>query len=260
MPAQRFEMGRRGCVTQSTRVLVADKLGFGAVSHLRDRLRQVGSHPEAGSAATQVLPLFQSLSARLVLPGAMSMAADHNINFPHGGVLRQSFCNQHVVSFHSGTVNNAHGIFPDEINISGGINGTTAVMLAGNSSMLNNISPLVLTTNSPGNILLEPQQGRKHRTSFAVDWSCEELEVLKRGLATYAGEPNIMKYIKIASKLPDKTVRDIAMRCRWMTKKENGKRRKPEDYYAGKKTNDRKVISTQKLKLVDDSTININTI
>lgn len=33
----------------------------------------------------------------------------------------------------------------------------------------------------------------------------------------YANEPNIMKYIKIAASLPDKTVRDVAMRCRWMT-------------------------------------------
>ncbi|CAL9124694.1 unnamed protein product [Musa textilis] len=170
----------------------------------------------------------------------MSMAADHNINFPLGGVFPQSFCNQHVVSFRSGTVNNTHGVFPGGMNISGGINGTTAMILAGNSGTLNNISPFVSTAKSPRIIPLDQQHGRKHRTSFAVDWSCEELEVLKRGRATYAGEPNIMKYIKIASKLPDKTVRDVAMRCRWMTKKENGKRRKPEDYYAGKKTKDRK--------------------
>lgn len=137
------------------------------------------------AADRKVLPLFQALSVGLVLPGAMSMAADHNINFPLGGVFPQSFCNQHVVSFHSGTVNNTHGIFPGGMNISGGINGTTAMILAGNSGTLNNISPLVSTTNSPGNIPLEPQHGRKHRTSFAVDWSCEELEVMKRGLATY---------------------------------------------------------------------------
>jgi hypothetical protein len=32
----------------------------------------------------------------------------------------------------------------------------------------------------------------------------------------YANEPGIMKYIKIAAMLPDKTVRDVAMRCQWM--------------------------------------------
>lgn len=36
-------------------------------------------------------------------------------------------------------------------------------------------------------------------------------------LHSYADEPNIMKYIRIASTLQDKTVRDVAMRCRWMT-------------------------------------------
>lgn len=33
----------------------------------------------------------------------------------------------------------------------------------------------------------------------------------------YAEEPSIMRYIKIAALLPDKTVRDVALRCRWLT-------------------------------------------
>lgn len=33
----------------------------------------------------------------------------------------------------------------------------------------------------------------------------------------FANEPSIMKYIKIAASLRDKTVRDVALRCRWMT-------------------------------------------
>lgn len=32
----------------------------------------------------------------------------------------------------------------------------------------------------------------------------------------YADETSIMKYIKIAAILQDKTVRDVALRCRWM--------------------------------------------
>jgi hypothetical protein len=28
---------------------------------------------------------------------------------------------------------------------------------------------------------------------------------------------NLLKYIKIAAQLQDKTVRDVALRCRWMT-------------------------------------------
>lgn len=33
----------------------------------------------------------------------------------------------------------------------------------------------------------------------------------------YANEPNMMKYIKISSSLRVKTVRDVALRCRWMS-------------------------------------------
>lgn len=32
----------------------------------------------------------------------------------------------------------------------------------------------------------------------------------------FANEPRILKYIKIAATLRDKTVRDVAMRCRWI--------------------------------------------
>jgi hypothetical protein len=31
----------------------------------------------------------------------------------------------------------------------------------------------------------------------------------------YVNEQGIMKYIKIAASLPNKTVRDVAMRCQW---------------------------------------------
>lgn len=30
-------------------------------------------------------------------------------------------------------------------------------------------------------------------------------------------DPKVSKYVKIAAALPDKTVRDVALRCRWMT-------------------------------------------
>lgn len=33
----------------------------------------------------------------------------------------------------------------------------------------------------------------------------------------FADEPSILRYIKIAATLRDKTVRDVALRCRWMT-------------------------------------------
>ncbi|MBA0786370.1 hypothetical protein Gotri_028016 [Gossypium trilobum] len=45
-------------------------------------------------------------------------------------------------------------------------------------------------------------------------------------------------------RLKDKTVRDVALRCRWMTKKENGKRRK-EDHISTRKSKDRRVVMSE---------------
>lgn len=70
---------------------------------------------------------------------------------------------------------------------------------------------------------------------------------------------NCLIYISVIMTCPRKLVFMLIF-LTYLQKKENGKRRKPEDYYAGKKTKDRKVISTQKHQLVDDSMININTI
>ncbi|KAK6145187.1 hypothetical protein DH2020_022007 [Rehmannia glutinosa] len=50
-----------------------------------------------------------------------------------------------------------------------------------------------------------------------------------RSLHRYASETTVVRYAKTAQALRDKTVRDVALRCRWMNKKENGKRRKDEN-------------------------------
>ncbi|KAJ0239799.1 Uncharacterized protein HA466_0225260 [Hirschfeldia incana] len=47
-------------------------------------------------------------------------------------------------------------------------------------------------------------------------WSSEEQAILEDGLVRYSSEPSISRYAKIASELPNKTIRDVAMRCRWM--------------------------------------------
>lgn len=74
--------------------------------------------------------------------------------------------------------------------------------------------------NSPGNalgsLLLDTVPGLKHEAGLAVEWSVEEQYKLEEGLVKFADEPSIMKYIKIAAVLGDKTVRDVALRCRWM--------------------------------------------
>ncbi|EPS60036.1 hypothetical protein M569_14768 [Genlisea aurea] len=81
----------------------------------------------------------------------------------------------------------------------------------------------------------------KHDTGLSVEWSSEEQYRLEEGLAKYANEPTIMKYVKIAASLCDKTVRDVALRCKWMA----GKRRKHDDHQNcwWKKDKDKKELS-----------------
>ncbi|KAM0985968.1 hypothetical protein ACFX13_013430 [Malus domestica] len=79
----------------------------------------------------------------------------------------------------------------------------------------------------------------KHNPGISMDWSAEEQAILEDGLAKYATESNIIRYAKIAMLLQNKTVRDVALRCRWMTKKENSKRRK-EDHNLSRKNKDKK--------------------
>lgn len=67
----------------------------------------------------------------------------------------------------------------------------------------------------------------------SVVWTAEEQAILDQGLINYASEPPIKCYTKIAADLPNKTVRDVAYRFRWMTQeKEVGNRRK-EIYRTG---------------------------
>ncbi|KAK8709535.1 hypothetical protein V6N13_060550 [Hibiscus sabdariffa] len=55
----------------------------------------------------------------------------------------------------------------------------------------------------------------------------------------FALEKRAICYAKIAMQLNNKTVRDVALRCRWMEKKETSKRRKEESSHA-KKSKDKK--------------------
>ncbi|CAN8269976.1 unnamed protein product [Cochlearia groenlandica] len=82
----------------------------------------------------------------------------------------------------------------------------------------------------------------KHNPGISVDWTHEEQSLLEDLLTKYASEATIVRYAKIAMKMKDKTVRDIALRCRWMTKKENGKRRKDE--HSSRKSKDKKEKAT----------------
>ncbi|CAN8269554.1 unnamed protein product [Cochlearia groenlandica] len=82
----------------------------------------------------------------------------------------------------------------------------------------------------------------RHNTWISVDWIHEEQSLLEDLLAKYASETTVVRYAKIAMKMKDKTVRDVALRCRWMTKKENGKRRKED--HSSRKSKDKKEKTT----------------
>ncbi|OVA01138.1 Protein of unknown function DUF3755 [Macleaya cordata] len=168
------------------------------------------------------------------------MAADSNMGFSHDSILASAL-NRHSISFQSGAVNSSSGMIP--VGNSIGVSSISGISSSGNSSMnmMNNTSGIINPGgSSTGGLLYDSASGLKHDLELAVEWSIEEQSKLEEGLVKYAEETSIMRYIKIAATLPEKTVRDVALRCRWMTKKENGKRRKPEEHYMGKKMKDRK--------------------
>lgn len=78
----------------------------------------------------------------------------------------------------------------------------------------------------------------KHNPGISTDWTAEEQAILDEGLVKYASESAVMRYAKIALLLQNKNVRDVALRCRWMTKKENSKRRKDDNFL--RKSKDKK--------------------
>lgn len=77
----------------------------------------------------------------------------------------------------------------------------------------------------------------KHNPGIDTDWTAEEQAILDDGLVKYASDSSVVRYAKIALQLPNKTVRDVALRSRWMNKKEISKRRK-EDH--SRKSKDKK--------------------
>ncbi|KAJ8564842.1 hypothetical protein K7X08_001302 [Anisodus acutangulus] len=122
--------------------------------------------------------------------------------------------------------------------------GGGGMLFSGNPTMINN-NNTSSNSQSPrtsqygscsDSFLIDTVPVLKHDTGLAVEWTVEEQYKLDEGLIKFADEPRIMKYINIAATLRDKNVRDVALRCRWITRK----RRKQEDYSLGKKLKDRK--------------------
>ncbi|BAF16144.1 Os04g0673000 [Oryza sativa Japonica Group] len=131
------------------------------------------------------------------------MAADSSMGFHQG--ITASMYNHHMLSFQSNS------------DLGGGAGAAAGMVMAPRS---------MNGTSSSAGLFVSPNTG--------------ELNTLKEGLVRYAREPNIMKYIKIAAMLPNRTVRDVALRCWWATSKD--RRKKPDGFYTGKKIRDMKPI------------------
>ncbi|KAG0582792.1 hypothetical protein KC19_3G086200 [Ceratodon purpureus] len=93
-----------------------------------------------------------------------------------------------------------------------------------------------------------------HDTGLDLEWSPSEQSILNDGLAQFSNESSSMsKYVKIAALLPEKTVRDVALRCHWLSKNEDAKRKGEE--LAAKNNNDQKVFSKQGQSVVPMYTV-----
>lgn len=87
--------------------------------------------------------------------------------------------------------------------------------------------------HNTANSMMERTTGAcmKHNPGISSEWTPDEHAILEDGLRKYTSDPNLVRYAKIATQLQNKTVRDVALRCRWMAlrfKKENTKRRKED--------------------------------
>ncbi|KAI3728481.1 hypothetical protein L6452_17118 [Arctium lappa] len=173
--------------------------------------------------------------------------------FHHEQTLSSSL-NRHAISFQSSAMDST-----TEMIMMGDyyrMNSTAGLMFSGNSGMVNSSSGYAQVGNSCASLPSDMVPGLKHDAGLAVEWSVEEQYKLEEGISKYADEPSIMRYIKIAATLRDKTVRDVALRCRWMTRK----RRKQDELKLGKKLKDKKdmlVESSSKPSISSLSTLNV---
>uniref|UniRef100_A0ACD5YAD2 Uncharacterized protein n=1 Tax=Avena sativa TaxID=4498 RepID=A0ACD5YAD2_AVESA len=181
------------------------------------------------------------------------MAADSSMRFHHQGITAAAYNNHHhhhMLSFQSSS---------SDISMSGGAGmgfATPRTMSGTSSSAGMYLSPNSNSNNGVfGNASVVGPSSRsssgdgfrggsttaskyKFVTGSPSEWSDREQSILKEGLARYAREPNIMRYIKIAAMLPNRTIRDVALRCWWASGKD--RRKKPDGFFTGKKIRDMK--------------------
>lgn len=88
------------------------------------------------------------------------------------------------------------------------------------------------TTNEKGKGVLVPDNmgptkaALQHNAYLTVEWTPEEQSVVEELLVKYASDSKMYCYAQIARQLKDKYLRDVVLRCRWMSEKEKEKRGK----------------------------------
>ncbi|KAK3204361.1 hypothetical protein Dsin_018407 [Dipteronia sinensis] len=94
--------------------------------------------------------------------------------------------------------------------------------------------------NNNNSVIERTGASMKHNPGISPEWTADEHRILEDGLRQFPSDTNLIRYAKIATLLQNKTVRDVALRCRWMAlrfKKENSKRRKED---SARKSKDKK--------------------
>ncbi|KAJ0780009.1 hypothetical protein HanPI659440_Chr06g0232831 [Helianthus annuus] len=171
--------------------------------------------------------------------------------------------NRHAISFQSSAIDSTSEMIMmgdyyrmDSNNSNNNNASRSRMVFSGNSGMVNSSSGYAQIGNSCTSNVSDSVAGLKHDAGLAVEWSVEEQCKLEEGISKYADEPSIMKCVKIAATLRDKTVRDVALRCRWMT----SKRRKHEELKLGRKLKDKKdklLEFSSKPSVSSNSTLNV---
>ncbi|ESQ54192.1 hypothetical protein EUTSA_v10027333mg [Eutrema salsugineum] len=81
--------------------------------------------------------------------------------------------------------------------------------------------------NSNNSATQQESSVMKHQTGLAMYWTNEEQTILMNLLATCSLKDSISRYARISQELPNKTIRDVAMRCRWMNGLESDQAENP---------------------------------
>ncbi|KAI3816411.1 hypothetical protein L1987_16106 [Smallanthus sonchifolius] len=136
------------------------------------------------------------------------------------------------------------------------VNRVGSVNYSGSSGNVSGSSSFTGIGNSCDSHVVDSVPELKHRPGLTGEWSVEEQYKLEEALVKYADEAGMIKYVKIAATLRNKTVRDVAIRCRWMARK----RKKHEEPNLWKESKDKKHKSVELSSKSSRPSVSVSTI